>query len=116
MPVTWCSMAIPKSWPPERPNSNSRNWNTSSTWWPDADFPNAPNAARIRERCGVVAIVFPSGEGRKTKWHFAGVRALLGDKLDPAFGRDYIQIRQNQLKPNRLAFCDPENSERNRNL
>ena len=33
----------------------------------DADFPQRTNAARIHERCGVVATVFLSGKGRKTK-------------------------------------------------
>jgi len=87
MPATSCSMAIPKFWPPVEPNSNSRNSKVSSTWWPDADFPSAPNAARFRGRCGVAATVFPSDEGRKTKWHWAllpaapTILSVLGGKV-----------------------------------
>src|ERR1017187_5921580 len=76
MPATSCSTDIPRFWPPVGPNRNNRSWKTSSTWWPSAGFPSAPNAARIRERCGDVAIAFPSDEGRKTKWHCALVRAV----------------------------------------
>ena len=38
-----------------------------------AGIPNTP--VPVSARCGVAAIVFLSGEGRKTKWHCAQVRA-----------------------------------------
>jgi hypothetical protein len=67
--------AIPKLWPPPPPTSNSRNSNVSSNWCHVAVSPNAPNVAPIRARCGVAAIVFPSGEGSEIKWHCALLRA-----------------------------------------
>src|ERR1017187_9688631 len=76
MPATSCSTDIPRFWPPMGPNRNNRSWKPSSTWWADAGSPSAPNAVRIRARCGAAAIVFPSGEGRETKWHCALVRAM----------------------------------------
>src|ERR1039458_4156496 len=87
MPATSCSTDIPRFWPPVGPNRNNRSWKTSSTWWPSAGFPSAPNAARIRERCGDVAIAFPSDEGRKTKWHCALVRAASALMPAPRPGR-----------------------------
>ena len=73
MPATSCSMVIPKLGRPHRLTSNSRNSNVSSRLWHVAHSPNALNAAHIHAGCGVVALVFFSGEGRKTKCHCARV-------------------------------------------